>query len=135
MSKSLLQILRASDRAASLTRQLLAFGGQEVLQTRTVNLNTVLTDTLRLLRRTIGEDIELITRLWIRSCHNSRLDPDQVAQVIMNLAINSRDAEWRHAGDRDPQRRARSDLCPGPRAGPAWKLRDAGGERQRYGHR
>lgn len=91
LSKSLLQILNASDRAASLTRQLLAFGRQQVLQTRTINLNTVLSDTLRLLRRTIGEDIELITRLDAQ-LHNSRLDPDQVAQVIMNLAINSRDA-------------------------------------------
>ena len=91
LSKPLLQILNASDRAASLTRQLLAFGRQQVMQTRTINLNTVVSDTLRLLRRTIGEDIELITRLDAQ-LQNSRLDPDQLAQVIMNLAINSRDA-------------------------------------------
>ncbi len=91
LSKPLLQVLSASDRAASLTRQLLAFGRQQVMQTRTVNLNTVVTDTLRLLRRTIGEDIEVITRLDSQ-LHNSRLDPDQLGQVIMNLAINSRDA-------------------------------------------
>ena len=91
LSKPLLQILSASDRAASLTRQLLALGRQQVMQTRTINLNTVVSDTLRLLRRTIGEDIELITRLDAQ-LHNARLDPDQVAQVIMNLAINSRDA-------------------------------------------
>ncbi len=91
LSKPLLQVLSASDRAASLTRQLLAFGRQQVMQTRTVNLNTVVSDTLRLLRRTIGEDIELITRLDPQ-LHNSHLDPDQLGQVIMNLAINSRDA-------------------------------------------
>jgi PAS domain S-box-containing protein len=91
LSKPLLQILSASDRAASLTRQLLALGRQQVMQTRTINLNSVVSDTLRLLRRTIGEDIELITHLDAQ-LHNARLDPDQVAQVIMNLAINSRDA-------------------------------------------
>ncbi len=91
LSKPLLQILNASDRAASLTRQLLAFGRQQVMQTRTINLNSVVSDTLRLLRRTIGEDIELITQLDAQ-LHNARLDPDQLGQVIMNLAINSRDA-------------------------------------------
>lgn len=91
LSKPLLQVLTASDRAAALTRQLLAFGRQQVMQTRIINLNTVVSDTLRLLRRTIGEDIEVITHLD-SELHNARLDPDQMAQVIMNLAINSRDA-------------------------------------------
>ena len=91
LSKPLLQVLSASDRAAGLTRQLLAFGRQQVMQPRTVNLNTVVTDTLRLLRRTIGEDIDLTTHLD-DGLRNARLDPDQLAQVIMNLAINSRDA-------------------------------------------
>ncbi len=91
LSKPLLQVLNASDRAAALTRQLLAFGRQQVMRTRSINLNTVVTDTLRLLRRTIGEDIELITHLDAH-LQNARLDPDQLAQVIMNLAINSRDA-------------------------------------------
>jgi PAS domain S-box-containing protein len=91
LSKPLLQVLSASDRAAALTRQLLAFGRQQVMQTRTSNLNTVVTDTMELLRRTIGEDIELITHLDAH-LQNARLDPDQMAQVIMNLAINSRDA-------------------------------------------
>ncbi len=91
LSKPLLQVLSASDRAAALTRQLLAFGRQQVMQTRTINLNTVVTDTLQLLRRTIGEDIELVTH-FDEQLQNARLDPDQLAQVIMNLAINSRDA-------------------------------------------
>ncbi len=91
LSKPLLQVLNASDRAASLTRQLLAFGRQQVMQARTINLNGIVSDTLRLLRRTIGEDIELVTNLDAQ-LRNTRLDPDQLAQVIMNLAINSRDA-------------------------------------------
>ncbi len=91
LSKPLLQVLSASDRAAGLTRQLLAFGRQQVMQPRTINLNTVVTDTLRLLRRTIGEDIDVTTHLD-DGLRNARLDPDQLAQVIMNLAINSRDA-------------------------------------------
>ena len=91
LSKPLLQVLNATERATSLTRQLLAFARQQVMQARTVNLNAVVTDTLQLLRRTIGEDIELVTRLD-EHLHNARLDPDQLAQVIMNLAINSRDA-------------------------------------------
>ncbi len=91
LSKPLLQVLKAADRAAALTRQLLAFGRQQVMQTRTVNLNSVVTDTLQLLRRTIGEDIELVTH-FDEQLQNTRLDPDQLAQVIMNLAINSRDA-------------------------------------------
>ncbi len=91
LSKPLLQVLNASDRAAALTRQLLAFGRQQVMQTRTVNLNAVVTDTLQLLCRTIGEDIEVVTHLD-QELGNTRLDPDQLVQVIMNLAINSRDA-------------------------------------------
>jgi PAS domain S-box-containing protein len=91
LSKPLLQVLSAADRATGLTRQLLAFARQQLMQTRTVNLNAVVADTLQLLRRTIGEDIELVTRLD-EHLQNTRLDPDQLAQVIMNLAINSRDA-------------------------------------------
>ena len=91
LSKPLLQVLNAADRAAALTRQLLAFGRQQVMQTRTINLNAVVVDTLQLLRRTIGEDIELVTH-FDEHLQNARLDPDQLAQVIMNLAINARDA-------------------------------------------
>jgi PAS domain S-box-containing protein len=91
LSKPLLQVLNAADRAAALTRQLLAFGRQQVMQSRTLNLNSVVADTLHLLQRTIGEDIELVTHLH-EDLQNTQLDPDQLAQVIMNLAINARDA-------------------------------------------
>jgi len=91
LSKPLLQIAAAADRAAALTRQMLAFGRQQMMQTRIINLNSVVSETSQMLRRVIGEDIQLVTRLD-RAVNNSRLDPDQVAQVILNLAVNARDA-------------------------------------------
>lgn len=90
-SKPLLQISSAADRAAALTRQMLAFGRQQMMQPRIINLNTVVTETTQMLRRVIGEDIKLVTSL-ADNAENSRLDPDQVAQVILNLAVNARDA-------------------------------------------
>jgi len=90
-SKLLLQISNAADRAAALTRQMLAFGRQQMMQPRVINLNTVVSETTQMLRRVIGEDIQLVTNLS-DTTENSRLDPDQVAQVILNLAVNARDA-------------------------------------------
>jgi two-component system, cell cycle sensor histidine kinase and response regulator CckA len=90
-SKPLLQISNAADRAAALTRQMLAFGRQQMMQPRIINLNTVVSETTQMLRRVIGEDIQLVTNLS-ETIENSRLDPDQVAQVILNLAVNARDA-------------------------------------------
>ena len=90
-SKPLLQISQAADRAATLTRQMLAFGRQQIMQARVVNLNTIVNETVQMLRRVIGEDIELVTNL-AAELENSRLDPDQVTQVILNLAVNARDA-------------------------------------------
>ncbi len=90
-SKPLLQISNAADRAAALTRQMLAFGRQQIMQARVINLNTVVTETAHMLRRLIGEDIELVTNLCDH-LDNSQLDPDQVTQVILNLAVNARDA-------------------------------------------
>ncbi len=90
-SKPMLQILNAADRAAALTRQMLAFGRQQIMQARVINLNTVVLETTHMLRRVIGEDIELVTNLS-EHLENSRLDPDQVNQVILNLAVNARDA-------------------------------------------
>jgi len=62
-----------------------------MMQTRIINLNSVVSETSQMLRRVIGEDIQLVTRLS-NTVNNSRLDPDQVAQVILNLAVNARDA-------------------------------------------
>jgi PAS domain S-box-containing protein len=90
-SKTLLQISSAADRAATLTRQMLAFGRQQMMQPRIINLNAVVGETTQMLRRVIGEDIHLVTSLP-EEVENSFLDPDQVAQVILNLAVNARDA-------------------------------------------
>ncbi len=90
-TKPLLQISQAADRAAALTRQMLAFGRQQIMQPRVINLNAVISETTHMLRRVIGEDIDLVTEL-AETVENSKLDPDQVTQVIMNLAVNARDA-------------------------------------------
>ncbi len=91
LSKLLLQVSNAADRAAALTRQMLAFGRQQMMQTRIINLNSVVGETSHMLRRVIGEDIQLVTNLS-NTVDNARLDPDQVAQVMLNLAVNARDA-------------------------------------------
>jgi PAS domain S-box-containing protein len=85
------EIEKAAQRAADLTRQLLAFSRKQVLQPRVVNLNQVVSDTDKMLRRLIGEDIELVTSLKER-LSSVRADTGQIEQVLLNLAINSRDA-------------------------------------------
>jgi PAS domain S-box-containing protein len=81
----------AVDRAASLTRQLLAFSRKQMLQPKVLELNEIVSDMERMLRRLIGADIELITR---RDSDLGRVsaDPGQIEQVILNLAVNARDA-------------------------------------------
>jgi two-component system cell cycle sensor histidine kinase/response regulator CckA len=85
------QILKAAERAAGLTRQLLAFGRRQVLQPRILDLSAVVSDMDKMLRRLIGEDIELTT-LADPQLASVRADPGQIEQVVMNLAVNSRDA-------------------------------------------
>jgi CheY-like chemotaxis protein len=85
------QIIAAVDRAAGLTRQLLAFSRQQVMQARVVNLNSLLRDFEKLLRRLIGEDIEMRTVLDA-TLGNVKVDAGQMEQVIMNLVTNARDA-------------------------------------------
>jgi len=85
------QIQHAAERAATLTRQLLAFARRQVYEPRVVDLNLLVAGTERLLARLIGENIELVTR---RSPGPAtvRADPGSLEQVLMNLAVNARDA-------------------------------------------
>lgn len=87
----LLEIEKASNRAAMLTRQLLAFSRRQHLERRTINLNDTISEITRLLQRIIGEDIEIS----VKSAPNLLpvfADPAQIEQVIMNLCVNARDA-------------------------------------------
>jgi PAS domain S-box-containing protein len=84
-------IRKAADRAATLTRQLLAFSRKQVLQPEVLNLNVVVDDMYKMLQRLIGEDIELLTSSE-PDLGRVRADPGQLEQVIMNLVINARDA-------------------------------------------
>jgi two-component system cell cycle sensor histidine kinase/response regulator CckA len=85
------EILRAGHRAASLTRQLLAFSRQQVLEPKVLDLNSVISDMEKMLRRLIGEDITLSTSLQ-SDLGNVRADKGQLEQVILNVAVNARDA-------------------------------------------
>lgn len=91
LRRNLEEITKASERAASLTRQLLAFSRKQVMQPKVFDLNTVVTDLEKMLRRMIGEDIEL--RVSSQSdLGNIKADPVQLEQVIMNMVVNARDA-------------------------------------------
>lgn len=85
------QIIKAGNRASSLTKQLLAFSRQQVLEPKILLLNAVVADTDKMLRRLIGEDIELLTSLD-PALGKIRADQGQIEQVIMNLVVNARDA-------------------------------------------
>jgi two-component system cell cycle sensor histidine kinase/response regulator CckA len=85
------EIRRAAERAASLTRQLLAFSRKQILRPRLLDLNTLVSDTSHMLRRLIGEDIELVTMLTLNVA-TIMADPGQLEQVLVNLAVNARDA-------------------------------------------
>jgi PAS domain S-box-containing protein len=85
------EIRKAGERAASLTRQLLAFSRKQVLEAATIDLNETVSSISSMLHRLIGEDIELVTRLD-PALAMIRADPGQIEQVLLNLAVNSRDA-------------------------------------------
>ena len=89
--KALEQIRKAADRAAALTRQLLAFSRKQVLEPKVLDLNAVLAGVDKMLRRLIGEDVQIQTR-FAEDLWQVKADPGQVEQVIVNLAVNARDA-------------------------------------------
>jgi len=91
MRSSVTEISRAGERAADLTRQLLAFSRRQLLQPRVLALNSLIADSIKMLQRLLGEDIELVTLLDPELGH-VKADAGQMEQVILNLALNARDA-------------------------------------------
>ena len=91
LRSSIEEITKAGGRAASLTRQLLAFSRQQVLAPRVLDLNALVADVERMLRRLIGEDIDLV---MVPGAELGRVkaDPGQIEQILVNLAVNARDA-------------------------------------------
>jgi two-component system cell cycle sensor histidine kinase/response regulator CckA len=85
------QMLKAAERAAGLTRQLLAFSRKQVMQPRLLDLNAVVADTHKMLGRLIGEDIQLVIHA-APGLGTVKADPGQIEQIILNIAVNARDA-------------------------------------------
>ena len=85
------EIIRAGERAASLTSQLLAFSRKQVMQPRVINLNTILAEVPGMIGRLIGEDIELAVRP-AKDLASVEADPAQIEQILLNLIVNARDA-------------------------------------------
>src|SRR5258707_2087076 len=85
------EIRKASERAASLTRQLLAYSRRQMLQPEVLDLNVVMAEMDKMLRRLIGEHIDLVAA-FATDLGRVRADPNQIEQVIVNLAVNARDA-------------------------------------------
>jgi PAS domain S-box-containing protein len=91
LADSTVQIKSAAERAAGITQQLLAFSRKQVRSPRIIDLNDIVLNLDSLLRRLIGEDIEVLT-VPARDLGSVKADPGQIEQVIMNLALNARDA-------------------------------------------
>ena len=91
LHEGITEIRKASERAVSLTRQLLAFSRKQVIQPRIIDLNETLKNMEKMLRRLIGEDIQM-EAIYADDIWNVYMDPSQVEQVVMNLAVNARDA-------------------------------------------
>jgi PAS domain S-box-containing protein len=85
------EIMNASDRASSLTSQLLAFSRKQVLQPKVLDLNVHVSNMDKMLHRMIGENIELVS-LLTKDLGRIKADPGQIEQVVLNLAVNARDA-------------------------------------------
>ena len=81
----------SGSKAATLTRQLLAFGRKQVLKKKVISINTIIRNFLKILGKMVGEDIVIMTYLSEENC-NVEADPGQIEQVIMNLLVNARDA-------------------------------------------
>jgi two-component system cell cycle sensor histidine kinase/response regulator CckA len=91
LKANLREIHKAAERAAALTRQLLAFSRRQIMEMKILNINGILADIEKMLRRIIGEDIQLVTVL-AEDVGSVKSDPGQIEQVILNLAVNAKDA-------------------------------------------
>lgn len=91
LHREVLQILKAGNRAADLTRQLLAFSRKSIVQPKVININTIVEGMGKMLQRLIGEDIRMSLEMAADIGH-VKVDPGLIEQVILNLAVNARDA-------------------------------------------
>ncbi|HEX8843744.1 MAG TPA: PAS domain S-box protein [Pyrinomonadaceae bacterium] len=91
LRRNLEEIKKAGERAATLTRQLLAFSRKQMLQPKVLDLNAVIVDMFKMLQRLIGEDVDLLSVLQ-PTLGQVKADPGQIHQVLMNLSVNARDA-------------------------------------------
>ncbi len=91
LKKGIEEISGAARRAADLTRQLLAFSRRQILEPKIIDLNEIVGNLNKMLKRIIGEDIKLVTTL-ARDLGSVKADPSQIEQVILNIAVNARDA-------------------------------------------
>ncbi len=91
LTRNLESIQQAAQRAAMLTRQLLAFSRKQVVRPSVLNVNILIEDLLKMLKRLIGEDVELVTELKA-PMPRIKADPGQIEQALMNLVVNARDA-------------------------------------------
>ena len=135
LARRLENAMIAVSRGSRLISQLLAFARRQPLEPRSVNLGRVIGDMTDLLRRTLGDNIE-VEAVVAGGLWNTLADPNQVETTILNLAINARDAmtERRQAHFGSGQRLSRRFLCRQSRGCRARPLCDAGGERHRPGH-
>jgi PAS domain S-box-containing protein len=129
------EIRRAGERAAALTRQLLAFSRKQLVAPQVLDLNALVRDMQKMLRRLIGEHISLRTALD-PAAGLVKADPGQLEQVVLNLVVNARDAMPRGggAGHRDGNHGVARPQRPGRPGGPAAPLREAHGARHRPRH-
>jgi len=90
------QVRRAGERATDLTRQLLAFSRLQMLEPRVLDLGQLVSTMEKMLKRLLGEDVDL-SLFASRSLGQVHADPSQIEQIVMNLAVNARDAMPREA--------------------------------------
>ncbi|MBI5745215.1 MAG: response regulator [Elusimicrobia bacterium] len=119
------EIMKAADRGATLTRQLLAFSRRQVISPALIDLNKSISDMTKMLRRLVGSELKLSTRLFHAPCR-VKADPGQMEQVVMNLVLNARDASPKDGeitiGTEVLSEGERAGACPALPPGPLVRL-------------